>query len=75
MSSTREILVLYYSRYGATEALAREICHGVDTVKDAAALWLEDHPKVLQRPIVVDDDRNVAVIGRPPENVLDLLKE
>lgn len=37
MSSTREILVLYYSRYGATEVLAREICHGVDTVKDAAA--------------------------------------
>ncbi len=37
MSSTREILVLYYSRYGATEALAREICHGVDSVKDAAA--------------------------------------
>jgi NAD(P)H dehydrogenase (quinone) len=37
MSSTREILVLYYSRYGATEALAREICHGVDTVTDVAA--------------------------------------
>ena len=37
MSSTREILVLYYSRYGATEALAREICHGVDSAKDAAA--------------------------------------
>ena len=37
MSRTREILVLYYSRYGATEALAREICHGVDTVKDTAA--------------------------------------
>ena len=37
MSSTREILVLYYSRYGATEALAREICHGVDSIKDAAA--------------------------------------
>lgn len=37
MSSTREILVLYYSRYGATEALAREICHGVDTVTEVAA--------------------------------------
>ena len=37
MSITREILVLYYSRYGATEALAREICRGVDSVKDAAA--------------------------------------
>ena len=47
------------------------------SLEDDAALaaWLEDHPKVLQRPIVVDDDRDVAVIGRPPENVLELLKE
>ncbi len=41
----------------------------------ALAAWIEDHPKVLQRPIVVDDDRDIAVIGRPPENVLGLLKE
>jgi NAD(P)H dehydrogenase (quinone) len=32
-----DILVLYYSRYGATEALAREICRGVDSVKGMAA--------------------------------------
>jgi NAD(P)H dehydrogenase (quinone) len=32
-----EILVLYYSRYGATEALAREVCRGVDSVKGSAA--------------------------------------
>jgi NAD(P)H dehydrogenase (quinone) len=32
-----EILVLYYSRFGATEALAREICQGVDAVKDVSA--------------------------------------
>jgi len=32
-----EILVLYYSRYGATEALAREVCRGVDSVKNTAA--------------------------------------
>ena len=41
----------------------------------ALAAWLGNHPKVLQRPIVVDDDRDIAVIGRPPENVLELLKE
>lgn len=40
----------------------------------ALAAWLTGHPKVLQRPIVVDDERGIAVIGRPPENVLDLLK-
>jgi len=32
-----EILVLYYSRYGSTEALAREICIGVDSVAGASA--------------------------------------
>ncbi|HSD69366.1 MAG TPA: NAD(P)H:quinone oxidoreductase [Woeseiaceae bacterium] len=32
-----EILVLYYSRYGSTEALAREICIGVDSVAGTAA--------------------------------------
>ena len=37
----------------------------------ALAAWIEAHPKVLQRPIVVDDDRDLAVIGRPPENVLE----
>ena len=30
-----EILVLYYSRFGATEALAREVCRGVDAVAGA----------------------------------------
>jgi len=29
------------------------------------------HPKLIQRPIVVKDNR--AVLGRPPENVLELL--
>ncbi len=32
-----DVLVLYYSRYGATEALAREVCRGVDSVAGMAA--------------------------------------
>lgn len=32
-----EILVLYYSRFGATEALAREVCQGVDSVTGCTA--------------------------------------
>lgn len=38
----------------------------------ALATWLAAHPKVLERPIVVDDSGQ-AVIGRPPENVQQLL--
>jgi arsenate reductase len=36
--------------------------------------WIDamiEHPKLIQRPIVVKDGK--AVIGRPPENVLSLL--
>ncbi|MDX1481956.1 MAG: NAD(P)H:quinone oxidoreductase [Woeseiaceae bacterium] len=32
-----DVLVLYYSRNGATEALAREVCFGVDSVDGASA--------------------------------------
>jgi arsenate reductase len=39
----------------------------------ALATWIASNPKVLQRPIVVDDEKGVAVVGRPPENVLSLL--
>lgn len=32
-----DVLVVYYSRTGATEALAREICHGIDSVQGMSA--------------------------------------
>ena len=32
-----DILVVYYSRKGATAALAREICHGIDSVHGTSA--------------------------------------
>lgn len=32
-----EVLVLYYSRYGATESLAREVCRGIDSVAGCCA--------------------------------------
>ena len=45
-----------------------------DLGDDAAlAAWLEKHPSVLERPIVVDTASGKAVIGRPPENVTALV--
>ena len=45
-----------------------------DPSDDAAlAAWVTHHPRALQRPIVVDDSRKRAIVGRPPENVTDLL--
>jgi len=57
-----------------------------DDFKDAAesvpldddatlATWLHDHPRVLQRPIVVDEDGNRAIVGRPPENVFEIIQK
>lgn len=40
---------------------------------DALAAWVSEHPKVLERPIVVDENAGRAIMGRPPENVLELL--
>lgn len=40
----------------------------------ALAAWIHDNPRVLQRPIVVDVADGRAVVGRPPEKVLELLK-
>jgi arsenate reductase len=37
------------------------------------AKWVAAHPIVLERPIVVNDETGKAVIGRPPENVIELL--
>ena len=39
----------------------------------ALAAWVHEHPKVLERPIVVDENNARAVVGRPPENVLELI--
>lgn len=42
---------------------------------EALAAELKHHPRAMERPIVVDEEAGKAVIGRPPENVLVLLKQ
>ena len=43
------------------------------TDDDRLAGWLVNHPIVVERPIVVNNDTGQAAIGRPPENVIALL--
>ena len=40
---------------------------------EALAAWIAVHPRALQRPIVVNEKIGKAVIGRPPEIVLEIL--
>jgi NAD(P)H dehydrogenase (quinone) len=49
-----DILVLYYSRKGATEALAREVCRGIDAVAGMAAR-LRTVPEVSAVSDAVED--------------------
>ena len=50
-----DILVLYYSLHGSTEALAREVCRGVDSVPGMAAR-LRTVPRVSAVTEAVEDD-------------------
>ena len=53
------------------EAIFKENYKGKKLDHNTAAEAIAKYPKLMQRPVVVKGDR--AVIGRPPENVLELL--
>ena len=54
------------------EALFKELgLAGKELSRDEALQTLAENPKLIERPIVVKGRK--AVIGRPPENVNDLL--
>lgn len=46
---------------------------GLSKSKDDAVLLqaMAHHPKLIERPVAIKDDQ--AIIGRPPENVLQLV--
>jgi arsenate reductase len=53
------------------EAIYKELNLKDVTDEDALIKEMAEHPKLIERPIVIKDGK--AVIGRPPEKVLDLL--
>lgn len=66
-----EVLVLYYSRFGATEALAREICRGVDAVKGVRSR-LRTVPPVSTVTAAVEAD--IPDSGPPFATIDDLVE-
>jgi NAD(P)H dehydrogenase (quinone) len=64
-----EILVLYYSKAGSTEALARQVCRGVDAV-DGMASRLRTVPPVST--VIEANEDNVPQDGPPYVTSSDL---
>ena len=67
----KEILVLYYSRAGSVQALAREVCNGIDSVTGIAAR-LRTVAEVSTVTAATED--SVPAAG-PPYATLDDLRE
>jgi len=65
--SVRDLL-----RRGESEFTAATDLPALEDDEQLAA-WLVNHPIVVERPIVVNDETGKAAIGRPPENVIPLL--
>jgi len=53
------------------EKVWKEKYKGKEMGDEAIIQAMVDHPKLIERPIVVHD--NEAVVGRPPERIKDML--
>lgn len=59
-------------RFGEKFAKEADLSAGEDRPESEWLALIEEHPQLLQRPIVVVDDERAA-IGRPPEAVKEIL--
>ncbi|WP_282056071.1 arsenate reductase (glutaredoxin) [Maribacter luteus] len=55
------------------ETIWKEKFRGKDLTDDEIITAMVDYPKLIERPIVIKGQK--AVIGRPVENILDLLQK
>lgn len=53
------------------EAVWKEKYRGKDLNRDEIVAAMEQNPKLIERPIVIVGER--AVVGRPPEKILEIL--
>lgn len=54
------------------EAIYKELQLSNDNLSEEQLIdAMINHPKLIERPIVVNGDK--AILGRPPENVLDII--
>ena len=53
------------------EKVWKENYKGKELSEDEIISAMQEHPKLIERPIVVKDKK--AVIGRPPEKIKDLI--
>ena len=74
-----EVLVLYYSRFGATEALAREVCRGIDSVDEVAsrlrtvpAVLSPQQPRMRFRTVTAAAEDAIPDDGPPYVSIEDL---
>ncbi|MDR6300709.1 arsenate reductase (glutaredoxin) [Mesonia maritima] len=53
------------------EKVWKENYKGKELSKEELIEAIQEHPKLIERPIVVKDDK--AIIGRPPEKIKEIL--
>ncbi|WP_121666714.1 arsenate reductase (glutaredoxin) [Mesonia aquimarina] len=53
------------------EKIWKENFKGKDLSKEELISAMQEHPKLIERPIVVTKEK--AIIGRPPEKIKDIL--
>jgi arsenate reductase len=53
------------------ESIWKENYKGKDLSREQVIDALAKHPKLIERPVVIVGDK--AVVGRPPENILEIL--